>query len=466
MKKFLLLLILLSLSTLFFSGCDSSDQEMTNWEKIEAAYIYTYPLVMVDALKESTINTEEATDNRAPINQLAHGKDLVDADFDGVVTPNTDTLYSQAFLDLTDTALVLVKPKVDRFAAVQMMDAYTNTVKVVGSGETQDEQTYLLTGPDFAGIIPENMEQIAFPQNMGWVLIRILCKDSDDLENVYAIQDQIKLMPLDDYLDEGYYIAPEGVYNPDNDFVAGEYVAGMSPEEFFDAANQLLAENPPPDMDKAILETIRGINVGPGKIFDPAVLGEDGEVNWIDMLSNLPDTLSEKSKSFAAQTGQWGYWGEPIADFGTEYDFRALVALVGIGANPVTTAIYPKVEKDSDGNTLNGMNSYTIHFEKDGLPQTKAYGFWSITAYNSNYFLIDNSLSRYSINDRSELKFNEDGSLDIFLQVYPPLDSSMENNWLPISLDDFHLYMRIYLPTENVLDGEWTAPAIKKTISI
>lgn len=466
MSDFLLLLLLICLITLSLSGCSSSDQEaMTTWEKIEAAYIYSYPLVMVEALKKTTTNTEEVTNNRAPINQMIHGKNLVDASFVDVVTPNTDTIYSQAFLDLTDTALVLVKPKVDRFAAVQMMDAYTNTIKVLGSGETQDEQTYLLTGPDFDGSVPDNMEQVAFPQNMGWVLIRVLCKGIDDLENIYAIQNQLKIMPLDAYQDGGDYTAPKGVYNPDNDFVAGENVVKMSPQAFFDAANRLLTENPPPEMDNGILKTISSINVGPGKTFDPAILGEEREAKWKDMLTNLPDTLGKESKFFAVEMGQWSYWGEPIADFGTEYEYRALVALAGLGANPVVTAIYPKVEKDSDGNSLNGNSSYTIHFGKDGLPQTRKYGFWSITAYNSKHFLIDNILNRYSINDRSDLKFNGDGSLDILLQIDPPEDLTMENNWLPISMDDFHLHMRIYLPAESVLDGDWTAPRIGKTSS-
>lgn len=467
MKKFLFWLMLICLVMLSFSGCSTEKNNqlasVANWETVETAYNYCYPLVLVNASKEKITNTVAPTDTQAPINQLFHSKGLATAASLDIVTPNTDTLYSQAFLDLTDTAMVLVKPKVDRFVSVQVLDAYTNTVQVLGTGgDTQEEQTYLLTGPDFKGTVPGNMVQVAMPQNMGWIFARVLCKGSNDLENVYAIQSQFKLLPLDAYLAGGTYAAPAGVYNPDDDFVPVEQVMKMTPQQFFDTANQLMAENPPAAADKAILETLSSINVGPGKTFDSTVLGEDGEANWKNMITNLEDKLYEESQAFIVKMGQWFYLGEPIAYFGTEYSYRALVALGGLNANPVTVAIYPRVGTDSNGDPMNGSSNYTIHFDKDGLPQSKEYGFWSITAYNSDNFLIDNPLNRYCINDRSDLKFNADGSLDILLQTSAPADVAMENNWLPISSDDFHLYMRIYLPQESVLNGTWTAPDITK----
>lgn len=467
MKKVLLLLVLVCTVVVFVTGCagekDNQTAEAVSWKTVEVAYNYCYPLVLVNASKEKITNTIAPTDSQAPINQLFHSKGLATAASLDIVTPNTDTLYSQAFLDLTNTAMVLVKPKVDRFVSVQVLDAYTNTVKVLGTGgDTQDEQTYLLTGPDFKGTVPANMVQVAMPQNMGWIFARVLCKGTDDLENVYTIQSQFKLLPLEAYQVAGIYTPPTGIYNPDYDFVPVEQVMKMTPQEFFDTANQLIAENPPVEADKTMLETLSSINVGPGKTFDPVVLGDDGETKWKNMITDLEDTLFDESKAFIVKMGQWIYLGEPIAYFGTEYTYRALVALGGLNANPVAVAIYPRVGIDSNGNPMNGSSNYTIHFDKDSLPQTKEYGFWSITAYNNGNFLIDNPLNRYCINDRSDLKFNADGSLDILLQANEPADATMKSNWLPVSNDDFHLYMRIYLPQDNVLNGAWTAPAIQK----
>ena len=88
------------------------------------------------------------------------------------------------------------------------------------------------------------------------------------------------------------------------------------------------------------------------------------------------------------------------------------------------------------------------------------YGFWSVTAYGEDNFLIDNEIGRYSINDRSDAKYNDDGSLDILIGVYPPEDETLMGNWLPVKEEPFHLHLRIYLPQSEVLDGEWATPDI------
>ena len=104
MKKSVLMILTLSILSLGLSACspqteekDSSDK--LDWESVEASYKYALPLVMVNATKEKMTNTETSTGTQAPINQLAHAKELATAKSLNVVTPNTDTIYSQAFLD-------------------------------------------------------------------------------------------------------------------------------------------------------------------------------------------------------------------------------------------------------------------------------------------------------------------------------------------------------------------------------
>ena len=92
----------------------------------------------------------------------------------------------------------------------------------------------------------------------------------------------------------------------------------------------------------------------------------------------------------------------------------------------------------------------------------KDKGFWSVTAYGDDNFLIDNELNRYCINDRSGAALNADGSLDIYLQSTKPTDAAKVNNWLPVGKAGFHLCLRIYLPQDSALDGTWPAPTIKK----
>lgn len=98
----------------------------------------------------------------------------------------------------------------------------------------------------------------------------------------------------------------------------------------------------------------------------------------------------------------------------------------------------------------------TLHFET--LPPTLEGGFWSVTAYGEDDFLIDNSIDRYCINDRSDFKLNADGTLDIILSKDAPEDTS---NWLPVSDGEFHLFMRIYVPDMTALDS-WQPPVIRE----
>jgi hypothetical protein len=220
-----------------------------------------------------------------------------------------------------------------------------------------------------------------------------------------------------------------------------------------------MEKNTPFEEDKEALEEFAEIGVGPGLEFDPAVLGDGAEDKWRDMLSGMSARLQSESEGFMLELGQWECYGYPIAEFGTEYAYRALVALGGLGANPVSVAVYPKIE-DIDGAKLDGKNNYVIRFEKDALPPVEEYGFWSITAYGDDNFLIDNELNRYIKNDRSSLKYNEDGSLDIYVQAGPPEDKDLMGNWLPVKEEGFHLYLRIYLPDGEVVSGGWEAPLV------
>jgi hypothetical protein len=457
--------MILSTAVLLLSGCSSNENlpeaESDTWNIVRDAYVFTFPLVIMDATAQTSTNTVEATNKQAPVNQLIHSERLANAESKSVVTPNVDTLYSQAFFDLSGDAIVFRKPAADRFCSIEIMDAYTNCSALLGTGgDTQNERTYLLTGPAFDGETPAGMTRVALPTNSAWMIARTIVNDEADLPNVYALQDGMALVPLGAYLENGFdYTPPQGDYNEEDDYVPVEHVLGMTAEEYFNRANELLAQNPPAAADAPMMERLAQINVGPEHFFDPSLLGEDAEQKWKEMLGSLPDGLAEESALFKKEMGAWDFYGAPIAEFGTEYSYRALIALGGLGANPVSVAIYPKTDVDDSGQPLSAQNSYRIHFEKDALPPTMEYGFWSVTAYGEDNFLIDNSLNRYAINDRSAVAFNGDGSLDILARAEPPEDESMMDNWLPVR-GKFHLVLRIYLPAQRVIEGTWQAPSI------
>ena len=142
---------------------------------IERAFIFSFPLVLMDITKDVSTNTIEPAKSKSPINQFLHAKDLATSEFRQVVTPNVDTLYSQIFFDLKDDALVIKKPQADRYLMFQIMDAWSNTVATLGTGgDTDEERTYILTGPAFTGEIPEGMKRIEIPTSIGWLIGRTM----------------------------------------------------------------------------------------------------------------------------------------------------------------------------------------------------------------------------------------------------------------------------------------------------
>ena len=420
------------------------------WELVSDAYIYAFPLVLTDATKTMSTNTDGSVTGRAPVNQINHAKKLADASFRTVVTPNVDTLYSQAWLDISAEPVIYVLPEADRFCNVQLLDAWTNTAAVLDKAGA-----YAIALPSWEGELPEGVTRVDVPTATVWTIARIVLSGNEDLPNVYAIQEHVRLLPLSAYLEGGDYIAPAGTYAKENDFVPVNKVLSMSPAEFFNTANALMQINPPAEDDAKLLEKLAAINVGQGMTFDASILGADAAERWTQMLKGLRATLSAESANYAQNLGQWIYFGRPIGDFGTAYTYRAMVALVGLGANTVDVAIYPKTDTDVTGAALTGEKTYTIHFET--LPPTLEGGFWSVTAYNEENFLIDNPIDRYCINDRSAYRLNEDGTLDLVLSKEAPEDTS---NWLPVSDGEFHLFMRVYLPDMTALET-WEAPVIR-----
>ncbi len=465
--KITALLLSLLICLLSVSGCKKEDVPLTLTEEQKAellrdAYIYTLPLMILDATFTKMTNTENTTNLQAPPNRFIHALSLANADFKNVVTPNVDTIYSQVFYDLSNDSLILEFPKTDRFCTVEVMDAYTNCISIIDAAKFESEsEKYIFIREGSDDTAPEGVKTVKSPTDIGWIIVRTICSDKDDEAAVHEIQAKMKSYTLTGYLDGKTNEDSVGSFSAEKDFIPVNRVMSMGMSEYFERANELMKCNPPTSADGEFMKNIAKINVGAGLKFDPLLFGDSAEALFKSTVSGITPAVTEGSMKFMTKNGIWSYMGEPIAEFGTEYDYRALIALVGLGANPVSVAVYPKATTDVSGARLSGKNSYILHFEKDSLPPVLKHGFWSVTAYDSaTNLLIDNEIDRYCINDRTDLKFNADGSLDILIQAEDPNDENI--NWLPVNEGDFHFVLRIYFPDDEVLSGDWVAPTITK----
>jgi hypothetical protein len=126
---------------------------------------------------------------------------------------------------------------------------------------------------------------------------------------------------------------------------------------------------------------------------------------------------------------------------------------------PVNTpqeAMYWWTNSDGARHALSGAHDYVMHFLPGGLPPNKA--FWSITMGNAKNQFVANPLNRYSVSDRTGLAQNPDGSVDVFIQKTAP--AGHESNWLPAPADNFILWLRVYIPGEVILKGEYIVPPV------
>jgi DNA sulfur modification protein DndE len=422
------------------------------------SYIYAYPLVTMDYTAKVMTNTATLSENKAPMNQFLNYPRFPDPSFTDVTTPNADTLYSSAFLDLSKGPYILHVPNEDgRYYLMEMLDAWTNVFASPGTRTTgTKEANFAITGPDWKGQLPSGVQEIKSSTNLVWILGRTYSSGTpEDIKAVNEIQSKYTLTPLASFGKS--YTPPTGKVDPSVDMKTPvrEQVNNLKGEAFFKQVAELLKSNPPTKADSAILEKLALIGIVPGKDFNPSQ-------EAINAINEAPKKALDKIVKASTETGEnlngW-HFSTDVGTYGTNYLQRAVVTYIGLGANLPQDAIYPFTDKDSSGNPLNGDNKYVVHFEKGNFPPVK--GFWSLTLYNDKFYFVANPLNRYNVGSKDKFNLNSDGSLDIYIQNENP-GKDKEANWLPAPKTPFVLFFRFYWPEESILKGEWKPPAVKK----
>jgi len=436
------------------------------------AYIYGYPLVAVIRTADFTTNPDTPpAPGRGPINTINDFRDFPDANFTDIVRPNVDTFYSLAYFDLSKGPLVLkVPPIADRYYSLQFIDAYSNNFNYIGSRSNETKgDTVLLTGPNWQGTTPAGMNQVKSPTDSGLVGIRIFVNGPDDASNVNSIQDKFSLSPL-----SGNSTSPATTVEVKSSNASKEIPVKFTPASIpetgiaiYDEIGKDIAKNPPPQAESAVLDKFKTIGIGPG--LTPSQSADDTMKQALEKgITNGQQLIDEKVLNIGPVVNGWLIPGIAVGggkvdfgNFGTEYLLRAAVAKYGLFANSPDEAIYPTAFVDSQGQNLSGMHKYIIHFDNGQLPPVKA--FWSVTLYNNESYFADNPINRYAVSEIG-LKNNTDGSLDIYIQHDKP-GKDKESNWLPAPAGDFNFVMRLYVPEEPILNGQYQYPPIEKVQS-
>jgi hypothetical protein len=394
----------------------------------------------------------------AAVNQFWHSHAMAGPESLAGGSPNNDTLYSIAWLDLSKEPVILSVPDVgDRYYTMEIASFDSDNFAYVGMRTTGTKAgNYAIVGPLWKGELSSGVQQLTPSRTpSAFILGRTLLRGADDLPAIRTLMAQYKLTPLSSW-------GKPGAQVPESYAVLRPFDRKTDALADWKTMNKTMAENPPPSRHELLLKQFAEIGIGPG--LDVDKLDEATKRGLaraaIDGLNLLDTALRQGARQ--KNVNGWNYPPPDMGRAGDKDNFLLRAALQskwGIVANDPAEAIYLNTSTDPEGQQLIGANRYVMHFPAGGLPEVKA--FWSITLYDARHNLVANPIKRYAIGDRDKLRFNTDGSIDISIQNQSP-GKDKEANWLPAPTGEFNLVLRTYLPSANIQEQRWTPPPLMK----
>jgi hypothetical protein len=338
-----------------------------------------------------------------------------------------------------------------------MLDMWTDVFAVPGkrtSGTTA--ANYAVVPPGWSGALPTGVEKINAPTPYVWIIGRTQTNGPKDYAAVNKLQDGFRMVPLSQWGKPPTAVSVSIDPSVDMKTPPVRQVNGMPAADYFAYGAKLMKDNPPHATDWSTLARLKRIGIEPGRFdpgkVDPAALAQGAAAGLQQMQDKLP--------TLARVTNGWQMNTDTMGVYGSYYLKRAIVAMVGLGANQVDDAIYPLNIVDAEGKPVMGEHNYVLSFKKNELPPVSA--FWSLTMYDAEGFQVANPIDRFAIGDRDDLKYNADGSLDLYIQADNP-GAEKESNWLPAPKSGvLGLTLRLYAPKPEVADGRWNPAPIKR----
>ena len=416
------------------------------------AYIYGFATVEL----YRTFYQQAVDPNRGHsvgVNEFNHIRKLVTPQDTWVVSPNNDTLYSRAWLDLSQEPVILHIPAIkERFYAFPIGDFYHDAVASLGWWNVgQKGGDFALVGPGWQGLLPVGVERVDISTPMCWLLARTLTSgEPEDVEYVNSLQDQYSLTPLSQWGQTGVSPQETGREFP----VWNE----ADPLNFFVILNEILRLNPPRPADEGLVATFKEIGLHPTQQFDSATVPDAVCRGLERAIPDAQSIIAAKGQTMAEIVTGWLFQPGPKT-FGTDYLFRAALEAVALlhGESAMTVGYIGNI--DGQGKPLDGNHDYELRFE---VPPP-VFGFWSLTAYDGKTkLLVDNPINRYAIGDRTKgIQYGEDGSLTIYYSHQKP-DGEAASNWMPIPKGPFYTVIRAYNAEPEIFNGTSSPPPIRR----
>ncbi len=427
------------------------------------AYIYGFPLVDGNRIQYQYYTDPKSSEYKGPWNQIINTARVFTPADVAVQTPNSDTPYSFIGADLRAEPLVLTVPPIEagRYFSIQFVDGYTYNFDYVGSRTTGNGGgRYLLAGPDWHGAKPAGVDAV-IQSDTEWaqVIYRTQLFGPDDLDNVKKVQAGYEVQPLSAFLNQPAPAAPPafGFLPP----LTAE--AEKNDPHFFNLLSAILRYAPVLPEEKDLRDRFATIGIGPDGNFNADTMTPEMrtaiEGGMADAWAEFNTLKTDKIDTGKVTAGD--LFGTREAMKGN-YLYRMAGAVIGIFGNTAAEAMYPRLANDSTGAPLTGANNYTVRFPPGELPPVNA--FWSLTMYQMPASLLyANPINRYLVNSPMlpTLTKDPDGGITLYVQNHTP-GADKESNWLPAPPGPFQMFLRLYWPKDEALNGQWKPPQPQK----
>jgi hypothetical protein len=424
------------------------------------AFIYGFPYIYnaQTRYKWVTQPRNPAFIPYAALNEFWHASQLMDATYRDGGCPNNDTLYSTAWLDLSEEPIILSHPDMgERYFCFELMGVGSDNFDYIGQRATGSKaSSFAIVGPDWEGELPDGVDQSREHSPSPTVLVmgRTLVNGDADVAEVHKLQQKYLLTPLSQW-------GKADVARAERRDVLEPIEPEQDPLGPFKTLNAMLEENPPPADHALLLNQFARIGIGPGLDIEaqPDVVKQGlmrAELLGMGLLKQ-----QFMSGDWANIVNGWRYPPPEIGRFGDDFLFRAAdQSMAGIMCNDPAEGVYLVNFDDAEGEKLNADHRYRVHFDADDMPPVDS--FWSLGMYGTDLNLVPNSIDRYSIGDRTAgLKKDADGGLTIYLRSESP-DGDEKANWLPSPADgEWFVILRMYRPRVEVIDATWECPPIE-----
>ena len=485
----LLLLVTCYLSSLVLAQSPEVAQNAT-----AEALVYGFPLTQYAMVAPRLLHTLGA-------NAFYHAQVLSTPEDRSVVKPNVDTLYSTLIYDLSDADVVINVPEIpdDQFHLFSYFDPFGNNFANTGSANFNNAGQYRLRmlpeRTSEVGLVTEDTGQyeasINSPTAYGLILIRWLVNDTN-LDAIHQYQGQTTaendthadgLASIPDLVDLFDFLQSEADETP--------AVTPNATEQIMSLLTAFSTYCPPENVSdvQRVNDVLLDAGIANGSYATPPGVDLGAANTTAVKLAGAPFQAPGVLQSL---NNGWSMIApDYTGNFGTNYGIRTTIARSGYLMLRAPNAIYPTWSNESEGSSGQGLSGGTqslavgeafLYDFGGGRPPLEEPGFWSLTIYGADSFLIDNPLGVYALGDRSNLTYPDGSkvyaeasdpgdtrSFQILVQaVDDPPPTNWTSNWLPgpAGGGDLQALLRFYEAGETMLDGTYQYPIVSKVAAI